>query len=45
MNHAFSTKDAQKGWMRNIFVGVRLTVLFGLPAQQKCILCDTKHKY
>lgn len=45
MYHAFATKDAQSAWMRNIFVGVRLTVLFGLPAQQKCILCDTKHKY
>lgn len=40
MDHVFSTTDAQAYWMRNLYVGVRLTVLFGLPWKEKCILCD-----
>jgi len=45
MNHAFGSKDAAYSWMRNIFVGVRLTVLFGLPVKQRCILCESRRKF
>ena len=40
MDHVFSTTDAKKYWVRNLYVGVRLTVLFGLPWKEHCILCD-----
>jgi hypothetical protein len=40
MDHVFSTKDAKAFWMRNLYVGIRITVLFGLPHGEKCILCD-----
>ena len=40
MDHIFSTQDAQSFWLRNFFAGIRLTVLFGLPAKEHCILCD-----
>lgn len=40
IDHVFSTKDAKPYWLRNLYVGIRLTVLFGLPGTEKCILCD-----
>lgn len=40
MDHVFSSKDAKAYEMRNLYVGIRLTVLFGLPWKEKCILCD-----
>lgn len=40
MNHVFSTKDAKDYWMRNLFVGVRITFLFGFQPAEHCILCD-----
>ena len=40
MDHIFSTADAKAFWMRNLFVGVRLTFLFGFQPQEHCILCD-----
>ena len=40
MNHVFSTADAQKAWLRNVFVGVRATVLFGFQNKERCILCS-----
>lgn len=40
MNHVFSTKDASEYWMRNLFAGIRLTVLFGFQPAERCILCD-----
>lgn len=40
MDHVFSTKDAKAYWMRNLYVGVRITVLFAIPPGEKCILCD-----
>ena len=40
MDHAFSTVDAKKSWTRNLFLGVRVTVLFGFQGQERCILCD-----
>lgn len=40
MDHVFSTTDAKPYWLRNLYVGIRLTVLFGLPHGEKCILCD-----
>jgi hypothetical protein len=44
MEHIFSTKDAQNFWLRNLFVGIRVTMLFGFEPEERCILCDTwKH--
>ena len=40
MDHVFSTEDAKAFWLRNLFAGIRVTVLFGLPANEHCILCD-----
>lgn len=40
IDHVFSTSDAKAFWMRNLYVGVRLTVLFGIPWKEHCILCD-----
>ena len=40
MNHIFSTQDARRFWLRNLYVGVRVTVLFGFPGKERCILCD-----
>jgi hypothetical protein len=40
MDHIFSTTDAKNFWMRNLFVGVRMTVLFGFPEKEFCILCN-----
>ena len=40
MDHVFSTADARKYWMRNLYIGIRFTVLFGIPANEPCILCD-----
>lgn len=40
MDHVFSTEDASKYWMRNLFVGIRFTVLFGFRPAERCILCD-----
>jgi len=42
-DYIFATKDAAAFWMRNLFVGVRLTFLFGFQPQDHCILCDTWH--
>lgn len=40
MAHVFSTEDAKKFWTRNLFVGVRVTFLFGFQPKEHCILCD-----
>ena len=40
MDHVFSTQDATKFWTRNLFVGIRFTVLFGFRPSERCILCD-----
>lgn len=40
MDHIFSTQEAKAFWMRNLFVGVRFTVLFGFQPAERCILCD-----
>lgn len=40
MDHVFSTRDAKEFWMRNLYVGIRFTVLFGIPWKEHCILCD-----
>ena len=40
MDHVFSTADAKRYWMRNLFVGVRITMLFGFQGKERCILCD-----
>jgi len=41
MEHIFSTQDARSFWMRNLYVGLRFTFLFGFPPQEHCILCDS----
>ena len=38
--HVFSTQDAKQFWARNLFVGVRITFLFGFQPKEHCILCD-----
>jgi len=40
MEHVFSTTDARKYWVRNMSVGLRLTFLFALDPEERCILCD-----
>ena len=40
MDHIFSTRDAKAFWMRNLYAGIRITVLVGFPGKEKCILCD-----
>lgn len=40
INHVFSTIDAKPYWIRNLYAGIRITVLFGLPWKEHCILCD-----
>lgn len=40
MEHIFSTKDASKFWLRNLYIGIRCTVLFGFEGKERCILCD-----
>jgi len=41
MSHIFSTADARDFWVRNLYTGLRLTVLFGFQEKEHCILCDT----
>lgn len=41
MHHIFSTVEAKDYWVRNLFTGLRVTVLFGFPEKEHCILCDT----
>ena len=40
VNHVFSTKEAIKYSMRNMYVGIRITILYGIPRKEHCILCD-----
>lgn len=40
MSHIFSTEDAHKFWVRNMYVGLRMTVFFGFPEKEFCILCN-----
>ena len=40
MDHIFSSEDAKSFWQRNLFVGVRVTFLFGFKPEEHCILCD-----
>ena len=41
MSHVFSTTTSpQNAWLRNVFVGVRATVLFGFQNKERCILCS-----
>lgn len=39
-DHVFSTKDASKFWLRNLFIGIRFTVFVGFEGKERCILCD-----
>ena len=40
LDHIFSSKDAKSFWMRNLFVGIRVSFLFGFKQEERCILCD-----
>lgn len=40
MDHVFSTADAKAFWLRNLYAGIRMTVLIGFPGNEHCILCD-----
>ena len=40
MEHVFATKDAQQYWLRNLFVGIRITFMMGFKPNERCILCD-----
>lgn len=40
MDHVFSTTDAKRSWVRNLYIGMRITVLIGIPRKEQCILCD-----
>ena len=40
MDYVFATEDMKTSWMRNLFVGLRVSVLFGFQPNEKCILCD-----
>lgn len=40
MDHVFSTTDTKDFWMRNLYAGVRITILYGIPWKEHCILCD-----
>lgn len=40
IDHVFSTADAKPYWLRNIYAGIRFTVLFGFQGKERCILCD-----
>ena len=40
MDHVYSTVDAKNTWMRNLYAGIRFTVLFAMPRKEHCILCD-----
>lgn len=41
MDHIFSTEDVRSFWMRNMYAGVRFTLLFGFQNKEHCILCDS----
>ena len=41
MEHIFSTADVKSFWLRNMFAGVRFTLLFGFQNKEHCILCDS----
>lgn len=41
LHHPFAT--AEPDWMRNLFVGVRFTVLWGQKLPEKCIMCFPYH--
>lgn len=43
MEHYFATEDSftpKNAWLRNLFVGVRVTFLFSFVNKDRCILCD-----
>lgn len=39
MNHPFATALAEPNWLRNLFVGVRFTALWGVKLPERCIMC------
>lgn len=40
VNHVFRTEGASAYWLRNLFVGIKLTVLFRLPNHEGCVICN-----
>ena len=37
--HVFSTTDAQQYWLRNLYAGIKFTILIGTYSSYDCILC------
>lgn len=40
MNHPFGSTASSGYWMRNLFVGFRMTVTIGIKMQEKCLMCQ-----
>ncbi len=40
-SHIFTTAEAQNRSVHNFFVGLRFTVLYGVSAKEKCIICGS----
>lgn len=38
--HPFGSNTSNGYWMRNLFVGVRMTVTIGIKMQEKCLMCQ-----
>lgn len=39
LHHAYATEEMTGRYLRNMFVGIKLTCLFGIKRKQKCIIC------
>lgn len=40
LNHPFGSTGSSGYWMRNLFVGLRMTVLIGIKMNEKCLTCQ-----
>ncbi len=40
LHHVYSTADTKGRYVHNLFVGIKLTCLFGLKRKEKCIICQ-----
>ena len=39
LNHVYSTEDARGYVVRNMYVGLKISALFGIKRKEKCIIC------
>jgi hypothetical protein len=39
LHHAYATEEMTGRYLRNMFVGIKLTCLFGIKRKEKCIIC------